>query len=226
MFYPSNQCLCNTTVYIIGSIYKFSLHGYFVANRNMQISLFDLLTSGWSVIFYAAVLGSIDIINALIGKGAKIDVVDQFGNYPFIYALVAHNFSCATLLVKGFSSGGGEEATALHAIGESTNFLPSGWVSPFSSIDNISVITRKVKSVFKGIYKNLYEPVDDADSDEEPYLTAPAQPLLHLVLSHGFLHALEDPLNTLFNRPYTSSSRVKAVYRLMEALLRKGIIYC
>ena len=45
------------------------------------------------------------------------------------------------------------------------------------------------------------------------------------VLSHGFLHALEDPLNTLFSRPYTSSSRVKAVYRLMEALLRKGLYF-
>ena len=176
------------------------------------------------MIFYAAVLGSIDIINALISKGVRIDVIDHFGNYPFIYALVAHNFSCATILVKGFlSSGGGRGgAAAAAAPGESTGFIPCDWVSPFSSIDNISIITRKVKSVFKGIYKNLYEPVDDADSDEEPYLTAPAQPVLHLVLSHGFLHALEDPLNTLFSRPYTSSSRVKAVYRLMEALLRKG----
>jgi len=198
----------------------------FVLAHPFDPNVFD--GDGWSVIFYAAVLGSIDIINALISKGAKIDVVDNFGNYPFIYALVAHNFSCATILVKGFRSErrrgrgvGGSSATPF-ATGESTGSLPSDWVSPFSSIDNISIITRKVKSVFKGIYKNLYEPVDDADSDEEPYLTAPAQPLLHLALSHGFLHALEDPLNTLFSRPYTSSSRVKAVYRLMEALLQRG----
>ena len=156
------------------------------------------LVSGWSVIFYAAVLGSIEIINALISKGARTDVLDRFGNYPFIYALVAHNFSCATILVKGFIWGGGGGGEGRRAApGEFTDSLPSDWVSPFSSIDNISIITRKVKSVFKGIYKNLYEPVDDADSDEEPYLTAPAQPLLHLGTGNEWLYVYRGLWQTL-----------------------------
>ena len=189
----------------------------FVATHSFDPNIFD--DDGWSVIFFAAVLGSVDILKVLRDLGAQADVTDQFGNYPFVYALVAHNFSCASHLVKEFFS---SSSSSCSSASTPLRRLPRDWVSPFSSIDNISVITRKVKSVFKGIYKNLYEPVDDADADEEPYLTAPAQPLLHLTLSHGFLHALEDPLNTLFSRPYTSSSRVRAVFNLLLTLLRKG----
>jgi len=164
---------------------------------------------GWSVLFYAAVLGSVDICRVLIQKGASADVADAFGNYPFLYALVAHNCNCASLLINHKSK------------------FPPKWVPEFSSVDNISIITRKVKTVFKGIYKNLYEPVEDADDDEEPYLTASRQPLLHLTLSHGFLHSLEDPLNTLVTttqngRPSFTLSRVRMVCHLLQTILLKG----
>jgi ankyrin repeat protein len=105
----------------------------FVMDQAFEPSL-TVDEDGWTVLFFAAVLGSIDLCRSLLIKGARADVKDVFGNYPFVYALVAHNFPCATVLVHQL----------MHR-------FPRRWVSDLSSLDNISVIERKVKSVFKVI---------------------------------------------------------------------------
>merc|ERR1719204_651335 len=116
----------------------------FVASLPFNANLVD--DDGWSVLFYAAVLGSVDILKVLRDIGARADITDQFGNYPFVYALVAHNFSCASHLVKEFGSNpSSSSSTSSSSTSSPSNFLPRNYVSPFSSIDNISIITRKVK---------------------------------------------------------------------------------
>merc|ERR1719204_1250904 len=114
----------------------------FVASLPFNANLVD--DDGWSVLFYAAVLGSVDILKVLRNIGARADITDQFGNYPFVYALVAHNFSCASHLVKEFgsspsssssSSSSSSTSSPTSSTSSSSNFLPRNYVSPFSSID-------------------------------------------------------------------------------------------
>ncbi len=40
----------------------------------------------WTVLHIAAFLGHVNVINALLDAGAKVDVEDKFGNTPHYYA--------------------------------------------------------------------------------------------------------------------------------------------
>lgn len=68
----------------------------FLIDQGININHLDS-GQGWSALHFAAQDNKVDIVNILLNAGAKIDVVDNFGNTPLWRSIMSFNGNSETI---------------------------------------------------------------------------------------------------------------------------------